>query len=149
MKNPSVTLRHDEAHFLGGFMSLVTVAGFVLSRVLPADPFERRVSLVIAILMTVFCVACFFRGGFAETLDENGILIIRPFYSKRYFWNDVMKISVKVVQQYKAKGPVFTLRIKNRKLPLSLDYTKRTMVCITCYYGQPDEDQWGKPPMFM
>ena len=149
MEKPSVTLRHDEAYLLGGFMALITVAGFVLSRVVPADPSARKLSLVVAIIMMVFCSACFFWGGFEETLDEHGIFIKRPFYSKRYLWSDVTKVSIEVVQQYKSKGPEASLRIKKRKLPLSLAYTKRSMACITCYYGQPDEDQRGKPPMLI
>ena len=60
-----------------------------------------------------------------------------------------MKVSVVVVQQYKCKGPEFSIRIKKRKLPLGLDYTKLSLACITYYYGLPDEDKWGKPPMFM
>ena len=149
MEKPKVTLQHTEGYLLGGFMLLITVAGYALSRVQPADPFSRNLSTVIAIIMTVFGGACFYCGGFTETLDENGIHIKRPFYSKSYLWSDVVKVSVEVVQQYKSKGPQFSLRINNRRFSLPLEYTKRTMACITCYYGQPDEDLWGKPLIFM
>ena len=150
MEKPSVTLRHDEGYLLGGFMLLITVAGYVLSRVVPADLSLQKLSTVIAIILTVFCGVCFYWGGFTETLDENGIHIKRPFYSKQYSWCDVIKVSVEVVRKYKSpKTPEFSLKIKNCKAPLALDYTKRTMACISCYYGQPDEDKWGKPPMYM
>ena len=149
MEKPSATLKHDTTYFLGGFMLLITVIAFTLSRVMPAEQSERNLSLVIAIIMTIFSVVCFYYGGFSETLDESGILLKRPFHSKKYLWSDVEEVSIEVVQQYKQKGPQFSLRIKGRKMLLSIGYTKRTMACITCYYGQPERDQWGKPPIFM
>lgn len=57
--------------------------------------------------------------------------------------------SVKVVPKYKScKTPEFSLRIKNRKLPLDIDYNKRSMACITSYYDQPDADKLGESLMF-
>ena len=54
MEKPTVTLRHTEAYLLGGFMLLITVAGYVLSRVVPADQSSQKLSTVIAILLTAF-----------------------------------------------------------------------------------------------
>ena len=150
MEKPSVTLRHDTYYLLGGFMLLMTVLLFVMSLVLPVAQQPGQPSVWWAVIPLLICsVACFWGGTFTETLDENGIYIKRPFYSQRYPWNDVTKVSIRVVQQYKCKGPEFSLSIKNRKMRLSLAYTKRAMSCITYYYGQPDEDHWGKPPSLM
>ena len=149
MEKPSVTLRHDEGYLLGGWLLIVTALIVALSHVVPADQQTRQTTLFVVIFTGVCSIACFSCGGFTETLDENGIHIKRPFYSKRYRWSDVMKVSVEVVQQYKGKGPEIAMKIKNRRLSLPLAYTQRSMACITCYYGQPDQDKWGKPPTLM
>jgi len=149
MEKPSVTLRHDEAYLLGGFMFIITVASVSLSYVVPSDQQSRQVTLVAAILEFFFCVACICWGASTETLNENGISIKRPFYRKQHAWSDVTRVSVEAMPSRGGKRPVFSLEIKNRRFPLEIAYTKRSMACITCYYGQPNQEKWGKPPMLM
>ena len=149
MEKPSVTLRHDEAYLIAGFMFIITAVGVVLTFAVPAAQETRQLSLIIAAVLVVFCVALFFLGGCTETLDEHGIFIKRPFYSKQYPWSDVVKVTIDAVLSKGGKHPEFSLRIKKRRLPLTLSYTKGVMACITCYYGQPDQDKWGKPPMLL
>ena len=149
MEQPSVTLRHDTAYLLAGFMLILTAINLTLTYVMPADLESRQISLVVAVPMILCCVACIYWGASTETLNENGIYIKRPFYSKRYLWSDVIKVSIEVMPSRGGKTPEFSLRIQKRRFPLAIAYTKRSMACITCYYGQPDQDKWGKPPVLM
>ena len=149
MEKPSVTLRHNEGCFLGVFLLTMTGLMVGLSFVIPEAQGSGDISIFVMVLMLICSVACFFWGTFTETLDETGILIKRPYFSKKYQWCDIEQISIVVVQRYKSKDPEFSLKIKNSRFSLSIAYTKRTMACITCYYGRPDQDQWGKPPILM
>lgn len=147
MEKPSVTLRHDEGYLLGGILFILTALIIGMSTVVPIAQQTGQISVWIVVIPLVFCsIACFFWGSFTETLDENGISIKRPFCSKQYQWSDVTKVSIETVPSKGGKMPEYSLKIKNRRFALPIDYTKRTMACIICYYGQPDQDQWGKPP---
>lgn len=149
MKKPTVTIRHDASHLIGGFLFIITSAIVGLTFVKPADQESGLITYIVITLSYVCCAVCFFWGASSETLDENGIYLKRPFCSKQYLWSDVTNVSVKVVQQYRRKGPEFSLKITNRRFPLTLDYTKSCMVCISYYYGEPDQDKWGEPPVFL
>lgn len=149
MEKPSVTLRHDAAYLLSALLFLISVGDVVLAYVSPADPQTRQMSFVAAMLLMPFCIACAFKGGSTETLDESGIFVKKPFYSRKYPWSDILEVSVETIHIRGGTTPVFSLKVKNRKRPLELAYNKRSKVCITCYYGQPDEDKWGKPPTLM
>ena len=149
MEKPSVTLRHDEGYLLGGLLLIMTALVFGMSLVVPVAQQTGLISVWVVILLVLCSIACFFWGSFTETFDENGIFIKRPFCSKQYHWSDVTKVSIKAVPAKGGKMPEFSIEIKNRRFSLSIAYTKRTMACIIYYYGQPDRDQWGKPPMLM
>ena len=148
MEKPSVTLRYDTFYLVGGLMLLLAalIAGLASTSV---DQQSQRLSMVVAVLTAIFGVVCFLWGVSVTILNENGIFIKRPFYSKQYSWSDVEKVTIRWMPAKGGKRPEISLKIANRKTSLAIEYTKRTMACVTCYYGEPDLDKWGKPPVYM
>ena len=145
MEKISVAIQHKE----GCAVSVVAFVGaalaFVLNTVLPsAQRDERILGYVIAAVAVVIGVAFLFVARRSDTLDESGITIRCSTKEKRYDWSEIGKVSV-VPPQGKDLPKLRFWTMDGQHIAY-IDYTKRTLACVRAYYGEPDEDCWGKLP---
>ena len=126
-------------------ISAILLMAFVLNMVLPsAQRDERILGYVIAAIAVVIGVAFLFVARRSDTLDESGITIRCSTKEKRYDWSEIGKVSV--VPPQGKDLPKLRFWTTDGQHIAYIDYTKRTLACVRAYYGEPDEDCWGKPP---
>jgi len=139
---PAVTICHKEAYALGGLALLLSVLALVLTltsreALLPG--------LAVSVLGLLLAAYGFYKARSVEHLDETGIVMQTPTRRVCCPWS-----RVKRVELHPPEGkdtPKLWLFPEGRKMPLRIEYTKRTYQCVTSYYGTLDSDEWGKPPV--
>lgn len=143
MENPSVTLHYREANAAGGILVVIGLLAAVLNTVLPSG--NAILGYVIAGIALVLAVVFFCMAKGSKTLDQDGICIRGIRSKKRFSWQSVERVTI-LPDRGKSFPPAIELRIAGQRGALEIDYTRRTLACVLRYYGQPDADQWGKPP---
>ena len=144
MENLSVTIRHPEGKAAGGVLIGGGLLAGALTAFLPAgDPL-----LGFAIAGTALILGgVFLRSARrTETLDDRGICIRTARGEMRYPWQSVERVTV-LPDRGKYSPPTIGFRITGRRGTLEIDYTRRTLACVRHYYGEPDFDEWGRPPI--
>lgn len=105
---------------------------------------ERFVGIAVSALGLLIAAMGFLRGRCSETLNECGITVKTAFSEKVFPWSAIR--SVEILPPGGKDLPKILLIVEGRKMALMIDYTKQTAHCVSCYYGKPDKDRWGKPP---
>lgn len=148
MEKPSVTLTYPAASALGLLSGGFTVF-FVFMMTVSQEPVEDEVflwgSVLLFVLVSVFS---FLMAASSQTLDEHGLRIKTPLFTKQFAWADVKRVELR--EQYGRRGsrhPELTMDLSGWLPGWPMDYTKRVMSCIRYYYGEPDFDNWGEPPV--
>ena len=140
MEKPAVTIEHKEAYAVFGVMIFMFLAIVALNCV-TAD--SSLMGFVIAALCLAVAGLFLFMAKCSETIDENGIRIRTAFSEKQYSWDDVQSVGIA-----KPSGKDLPkIEIKVHQSVLFVNYTKRSFSCIRYYYGEPDWDKYGKPPL--
>lgn len=143
MKPYTVTMQHWEGYLCGGLFLLVGLVVGCSALLRPLTGMEIFILCLCALLAAV----SFFRGASWERLDENGICTKNPFRKTLYPWDTVSHVGIILADN--GRGSLFPrirVQIRSRKWPVHFLYTKGTLAAIRLYYGEPDEDQWGRPP---
>ena len=145
MEKTSVTLTHREGYLVTGLTFGGALLAIVLNTVMPsAQRDERVLGYVIAAIAVVIGVVFLFEARRSESLDEGGITIRSSSKVKHYGWDEIGKVGV-IAPQCKDL-PKLRFWTADGQHIAYIDYTKRTLACVRAYYGEPDEDRWGKPP---
>ena len=138
MGNCSVTLEHTQGYVAGGLMTMMAILVGCFS------PSELFLTILIMGCCVFVAMLCFLKAASKETLDETGIYLKTSFAQKHYPWASVEQIVLAKVSRKDI--PHYYISIKGRRTKIAIDYTKRSQMCISRYYGQPDCDKWRKPP---
>lgn len=140
MEKPSVTIQHKEAYAVSGI--LVTLA-LVISLLNDSTAEKGFPGLLITVLCLLLASFFLFLGKSSERMDEKGIYIFTPFSAKQYHWDEISHVGI--LAPSGKDLPKVEIGLKKGGI-LQLDYTKRSLSCVRCYYGEPDWDKYGKPP---
>ena len=144
MEKTSVTLTHKEGYLVTGLTFGGALLAIVLNTVMPSPQQDERVlGYVIAAIAVVIGVVFLFVARRSEILDEGGITIRGVSKVKHYGWNEIGKVAV-IPPQGKDLPKLRFWTVDGQHIAY-IDYTKRTLACVHAYYGEPDEDRWGKP----
>ena len=144
MENLSVTIRHPEGKAAGGVFVVFGFLAAVLNTVLPSG--DAILGYVIAGIALVLAVVFFCMAKGSKTLDQDGICIRGIRSEKRFSWQSVEQVTI-LPDRGKYSPPAIGFKIAERRDTLEIDYTKRTLACVRYYYGEPDFDEWGRPPI--
>lgn len=162
MKKPSVTIKHPEALLIGASLVLFSLIAMIPNLVSPPEDPVYGWMLVAVLLVFGLIVLGF--GESAEIIDEKGICIKGLLKKRRYGWSDIAEVGVARVRGTRPVAAwhpevYITLRsgmprrtagemwlTRNVNTGLVLPYRRRVWECICHYYGEPDFDEWGKPP---
>lgn len=157
MKKPTVTIRRPAYCALGGVMIVLSLIG-----IFPAISAPTGEKLTIWMCMGwLFAIGLiyFVLSRAAEIIDENGIYFKGVFKKNRLAWSDIIEVGVAKLPG--TNRPVICITVKggksgqavgrmwhrsNASAGYCLPYRRKVWDCIRHYYGEPDFDEWGKPP---
>ena len=163
MEKPAVTIRYT-------FILWICLAalGLCLATGIPAivnaPSGEGFTIALVVVCLSLFCLVGICCGLQKEILDEIGIRTTLLWWYWGCSWSEVLEVSVVKIPTSRAIGDVPKIyitvpggtpyrtakmrwRAKNLLTGYILGYRKDILACIHLYYGQPDIDEWGKPPI--
>lgn len=163
MKKPTVTIQDAAAAYLAGGALLV----FSLVMLIPAisAPQDEKIfGWIMAVILFVCGLVALAVADSKYVIDENGIYYKGFSKEYRYPWTDIIELGIAKTQGGNRTGAPhpeiwITLKggtprqevghmwlISNLNTCLQLPYRRKVWDCIRHYYGEPNFDEWGKPP---
>lgn len=138
MSSCPVTIRHPEGYVLGLLLP-ISLLPVLVEPVHTLSLFE----ILLFCALGVTGLYGLYRAASWEQLDETGILVKRPFFSKGYLWPEIQKVQLVPLRTTRGQFPQFLITLPDRSTPLRLRCTGTTLDAIRSWYGEPDEDLWG------
>ena len=140
MEKLSVTLKQKRESIL--------MAGIFLLMALTIGVVAYFDGQVVSIAVALLCVLCsgvfFFRTGNEQTMDAAGIHLKTYLGENHYGWELVER--VKIIRTSSKDLAHIQFFIRGRRKTVLVYYTKRTLECLRCYYGEADEIRAKEPP---
>lgn len=134
-----VILTHPEGYILG----LLLPIGLLPVWVEPVHPLGIGEILLFCAL-GVTGLYGLFRAASWERLEQSGIFLKRPFFKKQYAWSDIQKVQLVPRSTSRGRFPQFLITLPDRSAPVRLRCSKEALAAIQNWYGEPDEDLWGR-----
>lgn len=162
MEKPSVTIKYSGYYLIGGYILMLTLLPLFIVGTLPEE--EKWMGWLAVGLFLTAAVGVLLWGATVDTIDERGISRTSMFGDRCWAWSDIAEVGVARIHSRKsvniyhpeicvtAKGGWLRRlagkqwKLRNLRTGLTLEYKKDTWACICHYYGEPDFDEWGKPP---
>lgn len=132
-----VKLTHPEGYILGLLLPVSLLPVVV-------EPVHTLSFWDILLFCSLGIVGIFglYRAASWEQLDEAGIAVKRPFSRKLYPWTQVQKIRLVPFSTTRGRYPRFLITLPSRTIPIRC--TKASLAAVERWYGEPDEDNWGR-----
>lgn len=162
MEKPSVTIRYTFVLWIC-LIALAVCLATGIPAIVNAPSGERSTLSLVVVCLSFFCLVGIGSGLQKEILDETGVRTELLFWSWGCPWSEVLEVSIVKIPSNRAMGDIpwiyitvpggtpyhtakMRWRAKNMLTGYMLGYRKDILACIHFYYGQPDIDEWGKPP---